>query len=83
MTFPETMSLVGNILVVIAMLVSAAAVVSTVRTQVTSLKEVVQDLAKRLTCHEATLFTLFGQVQRLIGHVEASNVREGRDITDD
>lgn len=82
-TLAELLSIIGNILVVVAMIISAVAVVTTVRTQVTGLKEVVVDLATRLTNHEATLFTLFGQVQRLIGHVEAANLREGRKLSED
>jgi len=69
---------IGSVLVALSMLVSAVVVVATVRAQVAGLKDVVADLATRLTRHESSLFTLAGQVQRLIGHMESDDRRNGR-----
>ncbi len=77
MTFTPDISL-GSILIAISMLASATSMIASVRSQVGSLKEVVAELATRLTRHETSLFTLAGQVQRLIGHMESDNRRDGR-----
>lgn len=77
MTFTPDISF-GSILIAISMLVSAVSMVVSVRSQVGSLKEVVAELATRLTRHESSLFTLAGQVQRLIGHMESDDRRDGR-----
>ena len=69
---------VGNLLVVASMLISAVGVIATVRVQVSALRDVVKDLAARLTRHESSLFALSGQVQRLVGHMEVEDRLVGR-----
>lgn len=82
MAFDDTLTL-GSVLITVSMLISAVVVVITVRGQVTALRDIVVDLAARLTRHETSLFGLAGQVQRLIGHMEAGNVRSGRASSED
>lgn len=63
---------VGSILMIITMLGSAVAIVVGVRVELADLKEAVGKLGIRLEKHEEVVFELAGQVQRIVGRLEAT-----------
>lgn len=72
----------GQILTILAFVVTAVATVASVKTQVKSLTEVVNQLATRFMKHESTVFVLAGNLQRLIGFVDGQSQPGGRRATD-
>lgn len=62
----------GEALEILTMLVSVTAIIVGVRVELKNLRADIGGLTERLGKHETTLFTMFGQLQRLIGVVDAS-----------
>ena len=63
----------GEALEILTMLVSVIAIITGVRVELKSLRASVSGLTDRLGKHETTLFTMFGQLQRVIGMVESDH----------
>lgn len=65
-----TMTL-GEVLQILTMIVGVTAIIVGVRIELRTLKDSVSGLTERLGKHETTLFSMFGQLQRVIGIVES------------
>lgn len=57
----------------VVMVVSVTAIIVGVRTELKGVKSTMSHLSERLEKHETTLFSMFGQLQRVIGIVDTDH----------
>lgn len=71
-TVSPTLTL-GEILQIATMIVGVTAIIVGVRVEMTSMKAAMKALSDRVGTHETTLFSMFGQLQRLVGIVDTEH----------